>query len=135
MSIEYYEVDDVDRVIKIVKEVLERFEFIEIAVLFGSILRRNFIRDIDVGLVVDREISFKEFNEVASTLEQTLNIPVDLVILNDAPPLIRFKALVEGIKIIVRDRKKLFYIISVSFMELKDMKEKLRILGIEETHT
>jgi predicted nucleotidyltransferase len=135
MSIEYYEVDDVDRVVKIVKEVLERFEFIEIAVLFGSILRRNFIRDIDVGLVVDREISFKEFNEVASTLEQTLNIPVDLVILNDAPPLIRFKALVEGIKIIVRDRKKLFYIISVSFMELKDMKEKLRILGIEETHT
>jgi hypothetical protein len=135
MSIEYYEVDDVDRVVKIVKEVLERFEFIEIAVLFGSILRRNFIRDIDVGLVVDREISFKEFNEVASTLEQTLNIPVDLVILNDAPPLIRFKALVEGIKIIVRDRKKLFYIISVSFMELKDMKEKLRILGIEEPHT
>jgi hypothetical protein len=135
MSIEYYEVDDVDRVVKIVKEVLERFEFIEIAVLFGSILRRNFIRDIDVGLVVDSEISFKEFNEVASTLEQTLNIPVDLVILNDAPPLIRFKALVEGIKIIVRDRKKLFYIISVSFMELKDMKEKLRILGIEEPHT
>jgi predicted nucleotidyltransferase len=135
MSIEYYEVDDIDRVVKIVKEVLERFEFIEIAVLFGSILRRNFIRDIDVGLVVDREISFKEFNEVASTLEQTLNIPVDLVILNDAPPLIRFKALVEGIKIIVRDRKKLFYIISVSFMELEDMKEKLRILGIEETHT
>jgi predicted nucleotidyltransferase len=135
MSIEYYEVDDIDRVVKIVKEVLERFEFIEIAVLFGSILRRNFIRDIDVGLVVDREISFKEFNEVASTLEQTLNIPIDLVILNDAPPLIRFKALVEGIKIIVRDRKKLFYIISVSFMELEDMKEKLRILGIEETHT
>jgi hypothetical protein len=29
----------------------------------------------------------------------------------------------------------LFYIISVSFMELKDMKEKLRILGIEEPHT
>jgi predicted nucleotidyltransferase len=135
MSIEYYEVDDIDRVVKIVKEVLERFEFIEIAVLFGSILRRNFIRDIDVGLVVDREISFKEFNEVASTLEQTLNIPVDLVILNDVPPLIRFKALVEGIKIIVRDRKKLFYIISESFMELEDMKEKLRILGIEETYT
>jgi predicted nucleotidyltransferase len=135
MSIEYYEVDDIDRVVKIVKEVLERFKFIEIAVLFGSILRRNFIRDIDVGLVVDREISFKEFNEVASTLEQTLNIPVDLVILNNAPPLIKFKALVEGIKIIVRDRKKLFYIISESFMELEDMKEKLRILGIEETHT
>jgi predicted nucleotidyltransferase len=135
MSIEYYEVDDIDRVVKIVKEVLERFKFIEIAVLFCSILRRNFTRDIDVGLVVDREISFKEFNEVASTLEQTLNIPVDLVILNDTPPLIRFKALVEGIKIIVRDRKKLFYIISESFMELEDMKEKLRILGIEETYT
>jgi len=135
MSIEYYEVDDIDRVVKIVKEVLERFEFIEIAVLFGSILRRNFTRDIDVGLVVDREISFKEFNEVASTLEQTLNIPVDLVILNDTPPLIRFKALVEGIKIIVRDRKKLFYIISESFMELENMKEKLRMLGIEETYT
>lgn len=34
MSIEYYEVDDIDRVVKIVKEVLERFKFIEMAVLF-----------------------------------------------------------------------------------------------------
>lgn len=43
------------------------------------------------------------------------------MILNDAPPLLRFKALVEGIKVIVRDKKKLFYMITESFMELEDL--------------
>jgi predicted nucleotidyltransferase len=121
MTIEYYEVKDVNSVAKVVREVLERFDFIEVAVIFGSVLRRSIVRDIDIGIAVNREISLEEYNEIASLLEQALNIPVDLVILNDAPPLLRFKALVEGIKVIVRDKKKLFYMITESFMELEDI--------------
>jgi len=131
MSVEYYEVE-VDRVAKVAREVLERFEFIEAAVLFGSVLRRGFVRDVDVGIIVSREISVKELNEVASALEQALGIPVDLVVLNDAPPLLRLKALTEGLKLIVKDKRKLFFIASESFMELEDVKEKLRILGVKE---
>jgi len=133
MSVEYYEVD-VDRVAKVAREVLEKFEFIEAAVLFGSALRRSFARDIDIGIVVSREVSLKELNEVASTLEQALGVPVDLVVLNDAPPLLRFKALTEGVKLVVRDKKRLFFAASESFMELEDMREKLRLLGIEEPY-
>ena len=120
MTIEYYEVKDVDSVVKVVREILERFDFIEVAVIFGSVLRRSIVRDIDIGIAVNRGISLEEYNEIASLLEQALNIPVDLVILNDAPPLLRFKALAEGIKVIVRD-KKLFYMITESFMELEDI--------------
>ena len=40
MTIEYYEVKDVDNIAKVVREVLERFDFIEEAVIFGSVLRR-----------------------------------------------------------------------------------------------
>jgi len=123
MTIEYYEVKDVEKVAKVVREVLERFDFIEVAVVFGSVLRRSIVRDIDIGIAVNREISLEEYNEIASLLEQALNIPVDLVILNDAPPLLRFKALAEGIKVIVRDKKKLFYMITESFMELEDISQ------------
>jgi len=131
MSVEYYEVE-VDKVAKVAREVLDRFEFIEAAVLFGSALRRGFVRDIDVGIIVSKEISVKELNEVASALEQALGIPVDLVVLNDALPLLRLKALTEGLKLIVKDKRKLFFIASESFMELEDVKEKLRILGVKE---
>ena len=123
MTIEYYEVKDVDSVVKVVREVLERFDFIEVAVVFGSVLRRSIVRDIDIGIAVNRKISLEEYNEIASLLEQALNIPIDLVILNDAPPLLRFKALAEGIKVIVRDKKKLFYMITESFMELEDISQ------------
>jgi len=123
MTIEYYEVKDVEKVVKVVREVLERFDFIEVAVVFGSVLRRSIVRDIDIGIAVNRGISLEEYNEIASLLEQALNIPVDLAILNDAPPPLRFKALAEGIKVIVRDKKKLFYMITESFMELEDISQ------------
>jgi len=134
VSVEYYEVD-VDRVAKAARDVLERFEFVEAVVLFGSALRRGFVRDIAIGIVVSRGVGLRELSEVASTLEQALGVPVDLVVLNDAPPLLRFKALTEGLKLVVRDREKLFYMASESFMELEDVREKLRTLGVEELYT
>jgi len=65
MTIEYYEVKDVDSVAKVVREILERFDFIEVAVVFGSVLRRSIVRDIDIGIAVNRGISLEEYNEIA----------------------------------------------------------------------
>ncbi|MFZ8783826.1 MAG: nucleotidyltransferase domain-containing protein [Desulfurococcaceae archaeon] len=133
MSIEYFEVD-LDRVVEVSRSVLEKFDFIEIAVIFGSALRRGVVRDIDVGLVLNTESSLRVINEVASALEQELGVPVDIVILNEAPPLLRFKALVEGVKITVRNKSKYYYLVTEAFMELEDMREKLNTLSSNREH-
>ena len=52
-ELKYYEVDR-GRFLTVIKEILEPVEFIEIAVLFRSILRRSVVRDIDIGLIVSR---------------------------------------------------------------------------------
>ena len=36
-------------------------------------------------------------------MEEVLGIPVDVVPLEEAPPLLAFKALVEGVPVVVRD--------------------------------
>jgi predicted nucleotidyltransferase len=133
VSIEYFEVD-LDRVVEVSRSVLEKFDFIEIAVIFGSALRRGVVRDIDVGLVLNTEPSLRVINEVASALERELGVPVDIVILNEAPPLLRFKALVEGVRITVRNKSKYYYLVTEAFMELEDMREKLNTLSSNREH-
>ena len=133
MSIEYFEID-LDRVVEITRRVLEKLDFIEIAVLFGSALRRKTVRDIDIGVVLSTEPSLSLINEIASTLESELGVPVDIVLLNEAPPLLRFKALVEGVKITVKDTVKYYYMITEAFMELEDVKEKMRVVGYSKDH-
>ena len=128
MSIEYFEID-LDRVVEITRRVLEKLDFVEIAVLFGSALRRKIVRDIDIGVVLNTKPSLSLINEIASTLESELRVPVDIVILNEAPPLLRFKALIEGVKITVKDVAKYHYMITETFMELEDMKEKIKLLS------
>lgn len=133
MSIEYFEVD-LDRIVEVSRSVLEKFDFVEIAVIFGSALRRGVVRDVDVGLVLNTEPSLRVINEVASALEQELRVPVDVVILNETPPLLRFKALVEGVKVTVRNKSKYYYLVTEAFMELEDMREKLSILSNNREH-
>jgi len=128
VSIEYFEID-LDRVVEITRRVLEKLDFVEIAVLFGSALRRKIVRDIDIGVVLNTKPSLSLINEIASTLESELRVPVDIVILNEAPPLLRFKALIEGVKITVKDVAKYHYMITETFMELEDMKEKIKLLS------
>jgi len=121
MSVKYFEVE-LSRVIDVVKSVLERFDWIEIAVVFGSSLRRRVVRDIDIGIVARKPIGLEELNEVASELEKALRVSVDVVPLDEAPPLLRFKALSEGIRAINKNPLKLHYMLSEAFMEVMDMK-------------
>ncbi|AGT35869.1 MULTISPECIES: hypothetical protein [Thermofilum] len=50
MSINYYEVE-LEKVKEAVKEVLEKYDYILIAVIFGSVLRRRIVRDVDIGII------------------------------------------------------------------------------------
>jgi predicted nucleotidyltransferase len=121
MSVEYFELD-LARVLETVKEVLEGFEWVEVAVVFGSILRRSTVRDVDVGIIAVKPLTLEELNEIASKLEEALGVNVDVVPLDEAPPLLRFKALTEGVRVVNRNPLRLHYMISEAFMELMDLR-------------
>jgi predicted nucleotidyltransferase len=121
MSVEYFELD-LARVLEAVKRVLEGFEWVDVAVVFGSILRRSTVRDVDVGIIAVKPLTLEELNEIASKLEEALGVNVDVVPLDEAPPLLRFKALTEGVRVINRNPLRLHYMISEAFMELMDLR-------------
>jgi predicted nucleotidyltransferase len=121
MCVEYFELD-LARVLKTVKEVLEGFKWVEVAVVFGSILRRSTVRDVDVGIIAVKPLTLEELNEIASKLEEALGVNVDVVPLDEAPPLLRFKALTEGVRVVNRNLLRLHYMVSEAFMELMDLR-------------
>jgi predicted nucleotidyltransferase len=121
MSVEYFELD-LARVLETVEEVLEGFEWVEVAVVFGSILRRSTVRDVDVGIIAVKPLTLEGLNEIASKLEEALGVNVDVVPLDEVPPLLRFKALTEGVRVVNRNPLRLHYMISEAFMELMDLR-------------
>jgi len=72
---------------------------IKMLVLYGSILHRDFIRDIDVAIFVEeneRDLLRLEF-EIEEELERILRMPVDVRLINRAPPWFIKKVIKEGL--------------------------------------
>mgnify|MGYP000079447794 CR=1 FL=1 len=127
MKIKYYRVS-VGNVSEKLRNILGRISKVKIAVLFGSVLRREVVRDIDVGVVADPEFSLKELIRLSSTIEDELGAPVDLVPLRSAPPKLRLKALASGRRLIVRDSKLYAFLLSEALSESMDIDLKLKYM-------
>jgi|Deesub1362A_J573_1020465.scaffolds.fasta_scaffold00519_29 hypothetical protein len=124
MSIKYYRVS-IDAVAKKLRDILGGLPEVKIAVLFGSALRRSFVRDVDVGVYVDPEPSLKDFVKLSCLIEDALGMPVDVVPLEKAPPKLRLAALMGGVKLVVRDKRLYDFLVSKALSEASDMDLKL----------
>jgi predicted nucleotidyltransferase len=124
LSITYYEVS-IDSVVDRLKASLERLPDLVIAVLFGSVLRRRFVRDIDVVVYFRSEESLRDITHLTGMLEDELGLPVDVVPLRRTPPKLKLKALLDGVRLIVRDNKLYWMLVSQAFSETSDMELKL----------
>jgi predicted nucleotidyltransferase len=85
LSIAYYEVS-LESVVDKLKSTLEKLPNLVIAVLFGSALRRRYVRDVDVAVYFSSEESLREIIDLSSRLEEELKLPVDVVPLREASP-------------------------------------------------
>jgi predicted nucleotidyltransferase len=89
-----------DYVLPRLKELFEKFENIETAILFGSIARNKFsVHDIDIALKLNKE-DLLEPGYIITQIAKTLQINEDyinIVLLNQANPIILSKILKEGI--------------------------------------
>jgi hypothetical protein len=87
-------------IIERLRSALADIEYVQIAYLFGSVARgASNVRDVDVGIVVAQpklQNRFRIMEHTRSRLSKaTEPIPVDVVILNDAPLLLRHEVFKE----------------------------------------
>lgn len=126
MRIDYYNAS-AEAVAERLRSILNELPEVKIAVLFGSITRRNVVRDVDVGIYLEPQPRLRDLIKISNMLEDALGIPVDLVPLADAPPRLRLKAMLEGVRLIVRDRRLYDSLLIKSLGEAMDLDLKLAI--------
>jgi predicted nucleotidyltransferase len=126
LSIRYYEVS-IDSLKDQLKIVLEKLHNLVIAVLFGSVLKRRMVRDIDVGVYFQPREDLKDIINLAGILEDEIRIPVDIVPLQKLPPKLRLKVLLDGVQLIVRDNNLYWVLVSQALGEVSDMELKNRL--------
>ena len=131
MEIKYYEAS-LDAVAERLEATLEKLPDLLIAILFGSVLRRKFVRDVDIAVYFRYEESLKDLIELAGTLEDELGLPIDVVPLREVPPKLKLKILLEGVKLIVRDSQLYWSLTSQALAEVFDVELKYRSLRDEK---
>lgn len=100
-KIQHYTIDPTQKASLIAK--LQTFfaknDHIKTVYLYGSINRRNHIRDIDIDIIAMPKLTFKEQLNLNAQLELELNISTDLTQLTQMPQPLKNKIYKTGTKI------------------------------------
>jgi len=78
---------------------------------------------------MDPEPNLKSITEISGMLEDALKIPIDVVPLNLAPAKLRLKALLNGVRLIVRDSSLYALLLSEALSEAMGIDLKIRNAG------
>lgn len=88
------------------KNILIEYENITFAYIFGSYAQGK-IRvdsDIDIAIYLEKKIDIETYLEIKMYLSETCKREIDLIILNDATPLLKYEVYKKGILLFTRDR-------------------------------
>ena len=72
---------------------------VTLAWIFGSFIRSDSVRDLDLALHADPEMPFKEFLNLNAQIELELGLPVDMMEIENAPEPLKGKIFASGILI------------------------------------
>ena len=123
-EIRYYKLTDREKqeVIERVTSMLNADERVKLAFVFGSFTRRESLRDIDLAVYAGPPLSFDELLSLGAKMEMELNLPFDLVQLQDLDPAFRLKVLRYAPRILVKDKQLHQKLVALSFNELLNLK-------------
>ncbi len=105
------------------REYFNRRGDVLIAILFGSILGRSTVRDVDVAVHMASG-GLEDIVRMGWMLEEILGVPVDVAPLTQLPPDLRLKILLQGKPILVRSRAAYAELLKISISELEDIRVK-----------
>lgn len=108
------------------QRVLESEPRVAYALLFGSggrgALRPDSDIDVALGLLPGSAMTALELGDLTSRLETAAGRPVDLVLLNEAPPGLAYRAFKDGRVLLERDRRALVERKARAILEYLDFK-------------
>jgi predicted nucleotidyltransferase len=84
-------------VIEKIREFVIKNRRIKLAIIFGSLTTRDYVRDIDICISSNPKLSFKELLELNAEMELELGIPVDMVELENLPKTLQINIMENGI--------------------------------------
>jgi predicted nucleotidyltransferase len=90
-----------------ISNILKVKEYVFFAYIFGSFASKESFKDIDVGIFISGEkpkLPLKLELEIEAELEDTIHIPVDVRIINNAPLSFIYNILKNNIVVVDRDR-------------------------------
>ncbi len=124
--------NDRQEIIEKIREIISRFDDLDIAYIFGSFLERDKFGDIDVAVVISKKLDpygrFKFAMKMARELEKGINprFEFDVKILNYSPVEFQHEVLKKGRVVFLRDETRRieyeFEIIS-TYLDFRDMYE------------
>ncbi len=124
--------EEKEKIIERIRKTLKKRSEVCFAYLFGSFTKHNLVRDIDVAIWVKRGTdSLEEVIKLSEELERETRLPVDVVVLNNAPVTLRYNVFREGQLILVRDECRNTHdeALIVATLEYADLREKYRVLS------
>ncbi|QOP44291.1 nucleotidyltransferase domain-containing protein [Sulfurimonas sediminis] len=94
-----------------IKNILQKYEVIENALLFGSYAnnQQHKMSDIDIAVQTTKELDLFEMGEIISDLETQLNNKIDFIILNELyknSPLLAYNIYLNHIPVFIHNHKK-----------------------------
>ncbi|MEQ9715139.1 MAG: nucleotidyltransferase family protein [Candidatus Asgardarchaeia archaeon] len=124
MSIVYYNID-LNRIVPKLKQILVKDNRVKIAIIFGSALRRREVRDIDIAIYAYPRLSLKEILLLGDRLERAIDIPIDLIPLDEVFPKLQYKILMYGLPILIRDKNLYNKLILFALGQIQDIQLKM----------
>lgn len=116
-----------------IARVLEGERRIAYALIFGSAARdtehAGSDLDVGIGLVAGASLSHHDVGELIARLESTAARPVDLVLLDHAPPGLAFRAFRDGRVVFERDRARLVERRARAILEYLDFRPMEQLLA------
>jgi len=103
-GVRYWRVSDQDRkrIFETIRQKLLEDQRIQLGIAFGSIVRRNVIRDVDVAFYDAPPISLDEFLWLGASIELAVGLTVDFVPLRELALGFRAKVLLSGVCLLDR---------------------------------
>ncbi|MHA1609459.1 MAG: nucleotidyltransferase domain-containing protein [Candidatus Njordarchaeales archaeon] len=117
-----------EKVVKLLLKALKGRKEVLLAVVFGGFVKSSIFRDIDIAVFTGYTIPYNKVEEyeeeLSRNLEKLVELPVDVRVIDYAPPWFRIKAL-EGIVLVEKEPALAARLKFKSQQEIEDIKAKL----------